>query len=61
MKKFVALYYYRDAANELQSRFHHFETTSMAKAKAYAKASRQPSERLVSVEIEQRGINCPLA
>ncbi|MDE2104496.1 MAG: hypothetical protein KGL39_45090 [Patescibacteria group bacterium] len=61
MKKFVALYYYRDSANELQSRFHHFETTSMAKAKAHAKAGRQPNERLVSVEIEQRGINCPLA
>lgn len=58
---FVALYYYRDARNELQSRFMRFEAKSMAAAKRHGQAERQPDERLVSVEIANEGVNCPKA
>lgn len=59
MKKFVALYYFRDSTRQLQSRFMRFESASMAAAKRHGKAERQPEERLVSVELAQPSINCP--
>jgi len=59
MKRFVALYYYRDANRELQSRFMDFDAPSMAAAKRHGKAERQPDERLVCVELDSAGANCP--
>ena len=50
MKKFVALYFFRDSSLKLQERRLNFEAPSMAAAKRYAKAERQPEERLVLVE-----------
>jgi hypothetical protein len=50
MKKFTALFYFRDAAGQLQSRFLKFELSSLAAAKRLANEAKQPTERLVYVE-----------